>query len=120
MKITKLRSTICLGSLLPLGLFSFPHSACAAENGNKVQPGELIIDHPTLINLGFEWLIQGDDNRNAEVNVSYRKQGDTQWKPGMPLLRLHGERIYQNQGMFDVVSPSMFAGSILDLEPDTT
>ena len=103
-----------------MGLFSFPDRACAAENGNKVQPGELIIDHPTLINLGFEWLIQGDDNRNAEVNVSYRKQGDTQWKPGMPLLRLHGERIYQNQGVFDVVSPNMFAGSILDLEPDTT
>ena len=119
MKNTKLLSTIRLGALLLLGLFSFPHSACAAEIGNKVQPGELIIDHPTLINLGFEWLIQGDDNRNAEVNVSYRKQGDTQWKPGMPLLRLHGERIYQNQGVFDVVSPNMFAGSILDLEPDT-
>jgi len=84
-----------------------------------VQPGELIIDHPTLINLGFEWLIQGDDNRNAGVEVSYRKQGETQWKPGLPLLRLHGERIYQNQGVFDVISPNMFAGSILDLEPDT-
>jgi len=37
----------------------------------------------------------------------------------LPLLRLQGERIYQNQGVFDVVSPNMFAGSILDLEPDT-
>ena len=37
----------------------------------------------------------------------------------MPLLRLQGERIYQNQGVFDVISPNMFAGSILDLEPDT-
>jgi hypothetical protein len=86
---------------------------------NKVKPGEFIIDHPTLINLGFEWLIQGDDNRNAQVAVSYRKQGETQWKQGLPLLRLQGERIYQNQGVFDVVSPNMFAGSILDLEPDT-
>ena len=119
MKNIKTKTTICLGALLLTGVFSFPHRTYAAENGNKVQPGELIIDHPTLINLGFEWLIQGDDNRNAEVNVSYRKQGDTQWKPGMPLLRLHGERIYQNQGVFDVVSPNMFAGSILDLEPDT-
>ena len=63
----------------------------AAENGNKVKPGELIIDHPTLINLGFEWLIEGDDNHNAQVEVSYRKQGETQWKQGLPLLRLHGE-----------------------------
>jgi hypothetical protein len=94
--------------------------ASAAAIENKVQPGEFIIDHPTLINLGFEWLIQGDDNRNAQVEVSYRKPGETQWKRGLPLLRLQGERIYQNQGVFDVVSPNMFAGSILDLEPDTT
>ena len=79
----------------------------------------MIVDHPTLINLGFEWVIEGDDNRNAQVEVSYRKQGETQWKQGLPLLRLHGERIYQNQGVFDVISPNMFAGSILDLEPDT-
>ncbi len=77
-------------------------------NGNKVNPGEFIIDHPTLINLGFEWLIEGDDNRNAQVEVSYRRQGETPWKRGLPLLRLQGERIYQNQGVFDVVSPNMF------------
>jgi hypothetical protein len=105
--------TICLAVL-------FLVSASAAANENKTKPGEFIIDHPTLINLGFEWLIQGDDNRNAQVEVSYRKQGETQWKQGLPLLRLQGERIYQNQGVFDVVSPNMFAGSILDLEPDTT
>src|ERR1041385_1347623 len=85
----------------------------------KVKPGELVIDPPTLINLGFEWVIQGDDNRNAKVEVSYRKQGETSWKEGLPLLRLQGERIFQTLGVFDVVSPNMFAGSILDLEPDT-
>src|SRR3954465_15076503 len=85
----------------------------------KVKPGELVIDHPTLINLGFEWVIQGEDNRNANVDVSYRKQGETVWKQGLPLLRLHGERIYQTEGVFNVISPNMFAGSILDLESDT-
>src|SRR5216683_8032069 len=113
MKYTHTRSSI---SFVVLFLLS---SAGAADNGNKVKPGEFIIDHPTLINLGFEWLIEGDDNRNAQVEVSYRRQGETQWKLGLPLLRLHGERIYQNQGVFDVISPNMFAGSILDLEPDT-
>jgi hypothetical protein len=111
MKYTNARAT----SLVALFLLSLH----AAENGNKVKPGEFIIDHPTLINLGFEWIIDGDDNRNAQVAVSYRKHGETQWKEGLPLLRLQGERIYQNQGVFDVVSPNMFAGSILDLEPDT-
>src|SRR6185295_3702629 len=90
----------------------------AATDELRVKPGDFVIDHPTLINLGFEWVIQGDDNRNAQVDVSYRKQGETAWRQGMPLLRLHGERIYQ-QGSWDVVSPNMFAGSILDLEPDT-
>ena len=44
---------------------------------------------------GFEWLIDGDANRNASVEVSYRKQGETPWKRGLPLLRLQGERIFQ-------------------------
>jgi hypothetical protein len=104
---------------LVLSLFGICAIAVAADVVNKVAPGEFIIDHPTLINLGFEWLIQGDDNRNAQVEVSYRKRGDSQWKTGLPLLRLQGDRIFQNQGVFDVISPNMFAGSILDLEPDT-
>ncbi len=86
---------------------------------NKVAAGELVIDPPTLINLGFEWVIQGDDNRNAEVTVSYRKSGDKAWKSAMPLLRLSGERIYQSEGVFNVKTPNMFAGSILDLEENT-
>src|SRR5882724_4399286 len=100
-------------------LLSFGVLTAAAEKEIKVRAGEFVIDPPTLINLGFEWVIQGDDNRNAKVEVSYRKQGDTQWKQGLPLMRLQGERIYQTQGVFDVASPNMFAGSILDLEPDT-
>ncbi len=36
----------------------------------------------------------------------------------MPLLRLQGERIYA-ESRVDVISPNMFAGSVLDLEPGT-
>jgi hypothetical protein len=111
-------AAIGVASLL-LGLFSICDSAAAADDSNQVRPGDFIVDHPTLINLGFEWLIEGDSNRNAQVEVSYRQKGETQWKAGLPLLRLQGERIYQDQGVFDVVSPNMFAGSILDLQPDT-
>jgi hypothetical protein len=83
-----------------------------------VQPGELVIEPATLINLGFEWFVQGDANRNAAVEVSYRKAGATAWQPGLPLLRLNGERIY-GESRVDVIAPNMFAGSILDLDPDT-
>jgi hypothetical protein len=95
-----------------------PAGAPPAPQPNVVVPGELVIEPPTLINLGFEWFIQGDDNRNATVAASYRKAGATEWKTALPMLRLQGERIYA-ESRVDVVAPNMFAGSILDLEPDT-
>jgi hypothetical protein len=116
---TPIRSAIRLSCVVLSSLIVSRGIAAAAEDRNKIMPGEFIIDHPTLINLGFEWMVQGDDNRDAQVAVSYRKKGETQWKQGLPMFRLHGERIYQAQGVFDLVSPNMFAGSILDLEPDT-
>ena len=96
----------------------FAPTAAAAQAVNQVTPGDLVVEHPTLINLGFEWLIDGDANRNASVDVSFRKQGDSAWRKGMPLLRLQGEQTWQ-RNTFDLVAPNMFAGSILDLEPDT-
>lgn len=92
----------------------------AADNKEikAVTPGEFLVDPPTLINLGFEWRIEGDDNRNAAVEVTYRKKGESQWKRALPLLRLQKEEIFQGDRM-DVISPNMFAGSILDLEPGT-
>ena len=57
-----------------------------------IKAGEFLVDPPTLINLGFEWVVSGDDNHNAKVDVSYRKKGETAWKPAMPLMRLYHER----------------------------
>ena len=96
-----------------------PPSGANAPSPEMVTPGELLIEPPTLINLGFEWFIQGDTNRNASVQVSFRKTGTGEWKPALPLLRLQGERIYA-ESRVDVIVPNMFAGSILDLEPDTS
>jgi hypothetical protein len=90
----------------------------APPAASRVTPGDLVVDPPTLINLGFEWVIEGDANRNASVAVSYRKAGEASWKQAMPLLRLQGERVVQ-PNVFNLTLPNMFAGSILDLEPDT-
>ena len=100
------------------GAYMTYRALAATATAELVTAGEFIVDPPTLINLGFEWFIQGDDNRNASVEVSYRKQGSREWKQALPMLRLQGERIKQGD-QIDVVSPNMFAGSILDLEPDT-
>ena len=89
-----------------------------APSPNASIPGELVVEPPTLINLGFEWFLDGDANRNASVEVAFRKSGESAWRPGLPLLRMGGERIY-SESRVDVVVPNMFAGSVLDLEPDT-
>ena len=47
-------------------------NGAAPASPNAVIPGELVIEPPTLINLGFEWFIQGDANRNAAVAVTFR------------------------------------------------
>jgi hypothetical protein len=94
-------------------------AAASLSAADGVTAGRFVVERPTLICLGFEWQISGDDNRNAAVEVSYRKAGTTDWKSGMPLLRLGGERIFRQDLNLDYTVPEMFAGSILDLDPDT-
>ena len=118
----KLRKVL-LPIAIMLSLLTVRAQAAPGKN-LSVKPGEIVIDPPTLINLGFEWPITGDDNRNATVDVSFRKKGTTEWHKGMPLMRLQGEHVYQGRAamgeyIFNVVMPNMFAGSILDLEPGT-
>ena len=85
---------------------------------NATAVGEFIIEPPTLQNLGFEWYINGDDNRNATVMVEYRIAGKgNEWKLGMPLLRIGDE--YISRAGIDYTTPHMFAGSILDLNSNT-
>ncbi len=90
----------------------------APVDPNTISAAEFVIDPPTLINLGFEWFVQGDENRNASVAVSYRKKGEAAWHDALPMLRIKNERIVQGNQM-DVITPNMFAGSIIDLEPAT-
>ena len=104
--------------------------ASRAQAPTATTAGEFSVEPPTLLSLGFDWTIGGDDNRNAKVEVTYRKRGATAWKTGLPLLRLQREWVNggpplatDNPQMprfpFDYVVPNMFSGSVLNLEPDT-
>ena len=86
--------------------------------GNGVTAGTVDVEPSTLINLAFDWHIEGDDNRNARVAVQYRKAGASAWSQGMDLLRLQREETYV-RGALDYVAPNLFSGSILDLQPGT-
>lgn len=107
LRIFGLCSLICLFAGFP------------AYGADAVTPGEFVVERPTLICLGFEWKISGDDNRNSSVEVRYRKVGDSDWSEGMPLLRTGDERVFRPDLGLDYTVPHGFAGSILDLDPDT-
>jgi hypothetical protein len=88
------------------------HAAKAAIN--RVTVGQFVVEPATLQALGFEWYVQGDDNRNAAVTVSYRKHGESAWKQAQPLIHLHNEH---NSDPGEFIAPNVFVGSIFDLEP---
>ena len=107
-----------LTRLLPLLLFPL-----LSFSQTNVTPGEFIVDPPTLVSLGFAWNITGDDNRNARVDVIYRKKGEPQWRSALPMLRLDHEQVYGGaprdggKHFYSYIAPNMFAGSILNLDP---
>src|SRR4030081_107875 len=94
----------------------FPTAAIAQ---NSTQAGKFTVEHPTLLNLGFEWAITGDTNRNATVDVRFRAVGETAWRSALPLVRIGGENIYRRREGLDYTVPEGFAGSILNLQPGT-
>lgn len=95
-------------------------AAAALPAQNAATPGRFHVEHPTLLNLGFEWLIDGDANRNATVEVRFRKTGTSAWRAALPLLRMGGERVYRDRESMTYTVPNGFAGSILNLEPATS
>jgi hypothetical protein len=84
---------------------------------NMIEPGEFIVDAPTIENLGFRWYVKGDSNRNASVAVAYRKKGTVLWKPAQPLFRVHHEVV--DRARIGYRTGNLFAGSVLSLQPNT-
>lgn len=76
-------------------------------------PGEVTTPYPTIINLGVEWNIQGDDNLNGTVTVQFRENETSDWKQGMPLRRIPAGKIYGFKW------GNKHSGSIFDLNPNT-
>ena len=105
--------------MINLGLVYLTLTAMGAGAENSTIAGEFVVEHPTLLNLGFEWRIQGDANRNATVAVEFRAVGEATWRPALPLVRIGGENVYRRREHLDYTVPDGFAGSILNLQPGT-
>lgn len=87
---------------------------------DAVVPQEFYVERPTLNNAGFEWYVSGDENHNAAVAVRYREVGQSEWREGLPLLRIRNEKIWGHEQRDVYETPNMFAGSIFGLRADTT
>ena len=103
---------------LLIGLL-FATLGATAEARDGTQAGRFTVEHPTLHNLGFEWVIRGDENRNAQVTVAFRRVGEAEWREALPLVRVGGERVFRTREHLDYRVPDGFAGSILNLEAGT-
>jgi hypothetical protein len=98
-----------------------PCALARAENASKPL-GEPVLEPPTLHCLGAYWIVSGDDNKNAKVEVEYRKAGAADWSKAMPLFRVEkGAHKTEKYGTkLDVPADAcLFAGSIVLLTPDT-
>ncbi|QDV41128.1 hypothetical protein Enr13x_09660 [Stieleria neptunia] len=87
---------------------------------DTVVPQQFYVERPTLNNAGFEWYVSGDENHNAKVTVRFREVGKSQWREGLPLLRIQREKIWGHEQRDVYETPNMFAGSLFGLDPDTT
>jgi hypothetical protein len=102
-----------------LAAFAWAILAVPAQAQSGTVAGRFTVEHPTLENLGFEWAITGDTNRNAAVSTEFRRVGEAAWRKALPLVRVGGERIFRDVENLSYIVPDGFAGSILGLAPGT-
>ena len=85
-----------------------------AHADDVLDVGSANVDPPTLVSLGVQLLVTGDDDHDAQVGVRYRPLSSATWKTAMDLFRVRPESVGGR------VVPEQFAGSIFELQPATT
>jgi len=101
-------------------------SAASTRASDVLVPMQVVLDPPTLVTLGVQLLISGDDDHDATVTVRFRALREESWHQGMPLFRVRPETIAtipgHPRGESDWARwfPEQFAGSIFGLAPATT
>ena len=88
-------------ALLLAGALGLLPAAVLAERADRDKEANVTADHSTLDDLHQVQILTG--------HVLLIKG----------TMRLGGERIYQSEGVFNLKTPNMFAGSILDLAENT-
>jgi hypothetical protein len=119
--------------LVALCLYALVVHFFSARAENTATPlGEPVLEAPTLHCLGAYWMIKGDDNKNAKIEMEYRKAGDPDWRRSMPMFRVEkgapmGEmmdegdaKAFGRKSLLEIPKDAwLFAGSIVNLVPET-
>ncbi len=87
----------------------------AAEDASKLI--SVTEELSTIHCLGYRCLIEGDANNNATVQVSYRKLGDQEWRPGLEFMAVDNDGIREAHGIKE--NQRLHAGSVVGLKEDT-
>ena len=93
-----------------------PPTVSTDRAANRSEPGEIVVEPPTFHSLGVRWPVRGDANTNAVITVQYRRRGDATWKNALPLFRTDPQQVSDEN---EVSGGWLFAGSIVNLTPDT-
>jgi hypothetical protein len=119
----KRMSFICSLAVGALAVSRLALPATAPTAGNAAAPlGEPALEPPTLRSLGVYWIVRGDENRNARIELEDRAAGQGSWKEGPPLFRVERGAHLQPDYHSRLEVPAdawLFAGSVLLLQPDT-
>lgn len=130
MKRTFATMSALVAAMMAAGCSSAPELALSNPGpmGNASAPaGEPVLELPTMQCLGAYWIIRGDDNKNARIDVEYRavvdrasRQGP--WRQGPPMFRVRKGDSTQKTHVAELDPPAdcwLLAGSIVNLAPDT-
>ena len=83
---------------------------------NASEPGEPVAEPATFHSLGVRWPVRGDTNADALIGVRYRPRAEAGWRQALPLFRTDPDSVSAENR---VKGGWLFAGSIVDLVPDT-
>jgi hypothetical protein len=92
-------------------LLCLPAVASAVNSTTIV---DVVTDPPTLLTLGVQVVISGDDDGDAKIAVRYRRVGTSDWLLAQDLVRVD-----TNAPSWVVGQPRQLAGSIFNLQPAT-
>ncbi len=115
--------------ILPAAFLALLPALARAENASAPL-GEPVLEPATLHSLGVYWIVKGDDNKNAGVALSIRKNGAAEWTRCLPLWRVErgapeglmmrdGDRKTHSTKLQVPPDGWLFAGSAVLLEPGT-